>query len=156
MKLLTIKNLSIRAKLYLITFVAFTGILVQAASGLHGIRQGNAALNRVYENNVVPLADLQEIDTLVKEVRFRMAAGAAASSLAAIQQNAAKSAAAVSDIAAATREQNSASFELAKDVERVAMMTDESVTVINGTAASALQLRQLAENLKNAVERLKV
>ena len=69
-----VKNLSIRAKLYLITIVAFSGILVQAASGFHGIRQGNAALNRVYESNVVPLADLQEIDSFAKDVRFRMAA----------------------------------------------------------------------------------
>ena len=67
------KQLSIRAKLYLIAAVALAGFLVQAASGFYGIRQGNAALGQVYENNVMPLADLQEIDVLVKEVRFRMA-----------------------------------------------------------------------------------
>ncbi len=72
--MLAMKQMSIHAKLYLITAVAIIGFLVQAASGFHGIRQGNAALNQVYENNVMPLADLQEIDSLVKDVRFRMAA----------------------------------------------------------------------------------
>jgi len=71
--MLEARQLSIRAKLYLIAAVALVGFIVQAASGLYGIRQGNAALGRVYENNVIPLADLQEIDALVKEIRFRMA-----------------------------------------------------------------------------------
>ncbi len=68
------KQVSIRTKLYLITLVALAGFMVQAASGFYGIRQGNAAFNQVYENNLAPLADLQEADALVKEVRFRMAA----------------------------------------------------------------------------------
>jgi len=68
------KQMSIHTKLYLITAVALVGFLVQAASGFHGIRQDNAALNQVYENNVMPLADLQEIDSLVRDARFRMAA----------------------------------------------------------------------------------
>jgi methyl-accepting chemotaxis protein len=70
----TTKQVSIRTKLYFITLVAIAGFVVQAASGFYGIRQGNAAFGQVYENNIMPLADLQEADALVKEVRFRMAA----------------------------------------------------------------------------------
>lgn len=47
---------------------------MQASIGFYGIRQGNTSLQHVYENNLNPLVDLQEIDFLSKEIRFRMAA----------------------------------------------------------------------------------
>ena len=69
-----LKNLSIKAKLFGMT--VFTVLIILALSGMniYSIRQGSSALAHVYEDNVQPLALLQELDSTLKEVRFRMVA----------------------------------------------------------------------------------
>lgn len=69
-----LNRLSIRVKLFSSTLLAVVIILVLAGMNIYSIRQGSAALADVYENNVQPLAILQELDSVLKEVRFRMVA----------------------------------------------------------------------------------
>lgn len=67
-------NLSIKAKLLGMVMFTVAIILVLSGIGIYSIRQGSSALAQVYEDNVQPLALLQELDNTLKEVRFRMVA----------------------------------------------------------------------------------
>ena len=67
-------QLSIKAQLYSGAALTLAIILILGATNIFSIRQGSAALADVYEDNVQPLFLLQEMDVLLKEVRFRMAA----------------------------------------------------------------------------------
>lgn len=69
-----LKNLSIKVKLFSSTLLSVVIIFVLAGMNVYSIRQGSAALADVYENNVKPLSLLQELDSVLKEVRFRMVA----------------------------------------------------------------------------------
>ena len=69
-----LNNLSIKVKLFSSTLLAVVIILILNGMNLYSIRQGSSALADVYENNVQPLALLQELDSVLKEVRFRMVA----------------------------------------------------------------------------------
>lgn len=69
-----LSSLSIRVKLFSSTLLAVVIILVLAGMNIYSIRQGSSALADVYENNIQPLALLQEMDSVLKEVRFRMVA----------------------------------------------------------------------------------
>ncbi len=69
-----LNNMSIKAKLISSTLLAVIIIFVLAGMGIYSIRQGSSALADVYENNVQPLGLLQEMDSVLKEVRFRMVA----------------------------------------------------------------------------------
>ncbi|HQS58958.1 MAG TPA: methyl-accepting chemotaxis protein [Gallionellaceae bacterium] len=69
-----LNSLSIKVKLLSSTILAVVIILVLAGMNIYSIRQGSSALAEVYEKNVQPLALLQEMDSVLKEVRFRMVA----------------------------------------------------------------------------------
>lgn len=66
-------NLSIKAKLFGGAILSVAIIFAMAAVNFYSSKQGASALEEVYEHNVVPLVMLQTMDTLLKEVRFRMA-----------------------------------------------------------------------------------
>ena len=67
-------KLSIKAQLLSGTVLTVIIILILGGANIYSIRQGSAALSNVYENNMQPLVVLQEMDVLLKEVRFRLAA----------------------------------------------------------------------------------
>ncbi len=64
--------------------------------------------------------------------------------------------AAVDDISSSMKEQNSASNLIAKDIEGIAQMTEETSSIIKGVAASADHLEQLAATLKESVGQFKL
>ncbi len=66
-------SISIKTKLYSIAGLAVFIIAAMALLSLSIGRSGVADLADVYEGNVQPLARLQQIDAMFKEVRFRMA-----------------------------------------------------------------------------------
>lgn len=67
-------KLSIKAQLLSGAVLTVIIILILGGANIYSIRQGSAALSNVYENNVQPLVILQEMDALLKEIRFRLAA----------------------------------------------------------------------------------
>ena len=69
-----LSKLSIKAQLLSGAILTAIIILILGGANIYSIRQGSVALADVYENNVQPLVILQEMDTLLKEIRFRMAA----------------------------------------------------------------------------------
>ena len=69
-----LSKLSIKAQLLSGTILTAIIILILGGANIFSIRQGSSALADVYENNVQPLVILQEMDALLKEIRFRMAA----------------------------------------------------------------------------------
>jgi len=69
-----LNNLSIKVKLFSAMALSFILILVLTGMNIYSVRQGSSVLADVYENNVQPLALLQELDSVLKEVRFRMVA----------------------------------------------------------------------------------
>lgn len=62
---------------------------------------------------------------------------------------------AVSEISGALREQATASSEIARNVERIAQMSEENNAAANGNAATASELRQLAEDLNREIARFR-
>ncbi len=69
-----LSKLTIKAQLLIGGILAIAIILIMGGTNIFSIRQGSSALAEVYEKNVQPLILLQEMDALLKEVRFRMAA----------------------------------------------------------------------------------
>ena len=69
-----LNSLSIKVKLFSSTLLAVVIILALTGMNIYSIRQGSSALADVYENNVQPLTLLQEMDSVLKELRFRMVA----------------------------------------------------------------------------------
>ena len=78
------------------------------------------------------------------------------SSMEKIQDGVQKVLAAVDDISSALREQSSASHLIARNVESIAEMTEETSVIIKEVSASAAQLEQLAASLKAAVGQFKL
>ena len=68
-----LSNLSIKARLYLGVGLSLLAMLILTGVGAHSIRQGSKSLQSVYENMVMPISILKEIDGELKDVRFRMA-----------------------------------------------------------------------------------
>jgi diguanylate cyclase (GGDEF)-like protein/PAS domain S-box-containing protein len=66
-------RLSIRAKLYLLIGSCTLALVAATALTVFSISRGVGSLHDVYEHRVEPTAALLEIDTALKEVRFRMA-----------------------------------------------------------------------------------
>ncbi|MGJ0535124.1 MAG: methyl-accepting chemotaxis protein [Methylocystis sp.] len=62
----------------------------------------------------------------------------------------------VSEIAFATREQSSASNEIARNVERIAQMAEENAAAVNMSADAARQLKMEAERLEQELRRFKL
>ncbi|MBI2277360.1 MAG: methyl-accepting chemotaxis protein [Dechloromonas sp.] len=73
-----------------------------------------------------------------------------------IQDSVQKVLSAVDDISSALKEQSSASHLIARNVEGIAEMTEETSTIIKDVSASAAQLEQLAASLKAAVGEFKL
>jgi methyl-accepting chemotaxis protein len=69
-----LNRLSIKVKLFSGTLLAVVIILGLAGLNVYSIHEGSGALAEVYEHNVQPLTQLQEIDAVLKEVRFRLVA----------------------------------------------------------------------------------
>ncbi len=69
-----LNKLSIKAQLFLGAAISLGIIIVLGATNIYSIRQGSTALADVYEDNVQPLIQLQEMGATLKEIRFRMAA----------------------------------------------------------------------------------
>ena len=67
-------RLSIKIQLFSVTALTAVIIMILGGANIFSIRQGSSALADVYEKNVQPLTLLQEMDALLKEVRFRLAA----------------------------------------------------------------------------------
>jgi methyl-accepting chemotaxis protein len=82
--------------------------------------------------------------------------GRAGSSMENIQGGVQKVLAAVGDISSSLREQSSTSNLIAKNVEEIARMTEETSVIINEVSASADQLEQLATSLKDSVGQFKL
>ena len=67
-------KLTIRFQLIGLAVMTLVILVVLVGMNIYSIRQGSSALADVYENNVQPLMKLQEIDVILKEVRFRLVA----------------------------------------------------------------------------------
>ena len=67
-------KLTIRFQLIGLAVMTLVILVVLVGMNIYSIRQGSSALADVYENNVQPLMKLQEIDAILKEVRFRLVA----------------------------------------------------------------------------------
>ncbi len=62
----------------------------------------------------------------------------------------------VMEISAATKEQSIASNEIARNIETIAMMTEENTSVIANLAGAAANLEQMSSNLQNLANRFKL
>jgi len=97
------------------------------------------------------------MDTALPEVQTGIdLATSASESLGAIEQGARRTLERVGEVANATLEQSAASTAIAQRVEQIAGMVEETTDTIRGTAATALQLESIANNLKQQIERFKV
>ncbi len=67
-----LSNLSIKTRLYLGIGLALTAMLILTGVGAYSVRQGSKSLQSVYENMVVPISILKEMDGDLKDLRFRM------------------------------------------------------------------------------------
>src|SRR5258706_213882 len=68
--------MSVKTKLVAVAFVAAAGAMTLAGFNLYAGRANSQALNRVYDSNsraLTQLLQLQRIDALLREVRFRVA-----------------------------------------------------------------------------------
>jgi methyl-accepting chemotaxis protein len=68
-----LQNMTIRARLIAATAIALIGLVVLSAFNVYSGRANVAALQDVYERDVRTLVQLQRIDNLLREVRFRVA-----------------------------------------------------------------------------------
>jgi len=66
-------NLSVRMKLATVAIVATVGAITLAGFNFYSGRANSQALGQVYEVNVHSLVQLQKMDALLREVRFRVA-----------------------------------------------------------------------------------
>jgi methyl-accepting chemotaxis protein len=62
----------------------------------------------------------------------------------------------VNDIASSVQEQRLASTEIARNVERIAQMSEENHAAVKSNTQDVLRLDQLANELQSAVSRFKV
>jgi len=82
--------------------------------------------------------------------------GVTGASMEKIQDGVQKVLAAIDDISSALKEQSSASHLIARNVESIAEMTEETSTVIKDVSLSAGNLEQLAAQLKATVGEFKL
>ena len=66
-------NLSVKVKLAVVAVAATAGAITLAGFNLYSGRVNSQALGQVYEANVQSLVQLQKIDAVLREVRFRVA-----------------------------------------------------------------------------------
>src|SRR5450759_2670456 len=67
------KFITFKSKLIIGFLLAFIPSLVLTVVDVYSVNKGNDALAYVYENRVEPTTALQEMDSNLKEIRFRMA-----------------------------------------------------------------------------------
>jgi methyl-accepting chemotaxis protein len=67
------KKWSIRRKLFSSVVMVLSGLVLMLGLNLYSVWVSKKALQATYESNVVPLLAIQEMDGLLKEIRFRMA-----------------------------------------------------------------------------------
>jgi methyl-accepting chemotaxis protein len=67
------KFITFKSKLIIGFLLAFIPSLVLTVVDVYSVNKGNDALAYVYENRVEPTTALQEMDSALKEIRFRMA-----------------------------------------------------------------------------------
>jgi methyl-accepting chemotaxis protein len=80
----------------------------------------------------------------------------AGESISRIKEGANRVQADVSDISSALREQSVASNDIARNVERIAQMSEQNTAAVRGTAATARELERLATELQDEVRRFRV
>lgn len=80
----------------------------------------------------------------------------ARNSLGTIREGANHTLAMIKEISAATREQRAASNEIARNVETIAVMTEENTAVAANLAGAAARLEQMSSNLQNLANRFKL
>jgi methyl-accepting chemotaxis protein len=67
------KSITFKSKIIIGFLLAVIPSLVLTVVDVYSVNKGNDALAYVYENRVLPTTALQEIDSALKEIRFRMA-----------------------------------------------------------------------------------
>ena len=67
-----LRNVSIKTRLYFSIGLSLMAMLILAGVGAYSVRQGSKSLQSVYENMVVPISILKEMDGDLKDLRFRM------------------------------------------------------------------------------------
>ena len=80
----------------------------------------------------------------------------AGSSITEIRDGALRVVQVVNSISDAIREQGAASSEIAKNVEHIALMSEESATAVEETASAARHLQQLSSSLSVSVSRFRL
>lgn len=99
---------------------------------------------------------VEAMNSALPEVQQGVAlADAASSTLSEIAAGAERTLTRVADVADATREQSSASTQIAQRVEQIARMVDETSTITHSTAQTAKELESIALGLKTQVSRFK-
>ncbi|MBI3523652.1 MAG: methyl-accepting chemotaxis protein [Betaproteobacteria bacterium] len=83
-------------------------------------------------------------------------ANQAGESITQIQAQVARVVQAVGDISDSLKEQNTAGNDIAKNVEKIAQMSEENSAAVQQTASAAQHLEQLASSLQGAIGRFKV
>ena len=100
---------------------------------------------------------VEAMDAALPEVQEGVQLATSASdSLRAIQDGARRTLTRVGEVADATQEQSSASTSIAQRVEQIANMVEETTTTIRGTAETAHQLENIANNLKQQIGKFRV
>jgi methyl-accepting chemotaxis protein len=98
-----------------------------------------------------------EMETMVRQVATgQELAVSAGENVREIQAAVGKVADAIVDISGALKEQNSASQDIAKHVERIAQMTDENHAAADSTSTSARNVDQLAEDVVKTIRVFRV
>ncbi len=112
-------------------------------------REIAAMIHAIQSGSDDAIAGMSNGSALVSEgVRMVENAGV---SMGQIQQGVARVLASVDDISSSLREQSSTSDLIAKNVEGVAQMTEETNSIVKEVVASAIQLEELAAALKQSV-----
>ena len=83
-------------------------------------------------------------------------AGQAGASITEIRDGALRVMHVVNNISDSIREQGAASTDIAKSIEHIAQMSEESASAVQNTADAARHLQQLSSNLHNSVSRFKL
>src|SRR5487761_2309842 len=64
---------TLKSKLLIGFLLSILASLVLTAVDIYSVQKSNNALESVYENQMLPTSALQEMDSAIKEIRFRMA-----------------------------------------------------------------------------------
>ena len=83
-------------------------------------------------------------------------ANEAGQSIISIRDGAMRVVAVVNDISSSIREQGAASSDIAKNIEQIAQMSEESSQAVQHTTDAARRLQELSASLNSAVSRFKI